>query len=170
MRAAEEAAFANGVSVEALMNKAGAGVAQAVTKFFQKPGRCIVFAGKGNNAGDALFAAQCLEQRGWKIEVRLAFNEADCSNLMRKKLNDLRNRTARIPEWTNGQEQDVGITILELFSYAGDQLSFAQEKIAADSYLGTAPLIILDGLLGVGAKPPLRESIRTACRTIINCE
>jgi hydroxyethylthiazole kinase-like uncharacterized protein yjeF len=165
-RAAEEAAFASGVSVEALMNKAGAGVAQAVTKFFQKPGRCIVFAGKGHNAGDALFAAQCLERCGWKIEVRLAFSEADCSNLMRKKLNDLRNRTARIPEWSNSQEQDVGITILELFSYAADQLSFAQEKIATDTYLGTAPLIILDGLLGVGAKPHLREPIRTACRGI----
>src|SRR5215471_19626189 len=166
MRAVEQAAFASGVQVEALMNKAGAGVAHAVTKFFQTPGRCIVFAGKGHNAGDALFAAQCLEQRGWKIEVRLAFNEADCSNLMRKKLNDLRNRTARIPEWSNSQEQDVGITILELFSYAADQLSFAQEKIATDGYLGTAPLIILDGLLGVGARPPLREPIRTACRTI----
>src|SRR5215831_16322550 len=166
MRVAEEAAFAGGVQVEALMDKAGAGIAQAVTKFFQKPGRCIVFAGKGHNAGDALFAAQCLERRGWKIEVRLAFNEADCSNLMRKKLNDLRNTSARIPAWSNGQEQDVGITIVELFSYAADQLSFAQEKIAPDAYLGTAPLIILDGLLGVGARPPLREPIRTACRSI----
>jgi NAD(P)H-hydrate epimerase len=166
MRTAEETAFAGGVSVEALMNKAGAGVAQAVTKFFQKPGRCIVFAGKGHNAGDALFAAQCLERCGWKIEVRLAFNEADCSNLMRKKLNDLRNTSARIPAWSSSQEQDVGITILELFSYGADQLSFAQEKIAGDAYLGTAPLIILDGLLGVGARPPLREPIRTACRGI----
>ena len=166
MRAAEEAAFASGVSVESLMNRAGAGVAQAVTKFFQKPGQCIVFAGKGHNAGDALFAAQCLERCGWKIEVRLAFNEADCSNLMRKKLNDLRNTSARIPAWSNSREQDVGVTILELFSYAADQLSFAQEKIATDAYLGTGPLIILDGLLGVGARPPLREPIRTACRTI----
>jgi NAD(P)H-hydrate epimerase len=166
MRAVEQAAFASGVQVEALMNKAGAGVAQAVIKFFQTPGRCIVFAGKGHNAGDALFAAQCLKRRGWKIEVQLVFEEADCSDLMRKKLNDLRNRTARIPEWSNSQEQDVGITVLELFSYAADQLSFAQEKIATDAYLGTAPLIILDGLLGVGAKPPLREPIRTACRTI----
>src|SRR5213080_5121014 len=96
MRAAEQAAFANGVQVEALMNKAGAGVAQAVTKFFQKSGRCIVFAGKGHNAGDALFAAQCLEQRGWKIEVRLAFKEADSSNLMRKKLADLCRRPPEI--------------------------------------------------------------------------
>ncbi|HMF45106.1 MAG TPA: NAD(P)H-hydrate dehydratase [Candidatus Udaeobacter sp.] len=166
MRAAEEAAFASGVEVEALMNRAGAGVAQAVTKFFQKPGRCIVFAGKGHNAGDALFAAQCLEQCGWKIEVRLAFNEAYCSNLTRKKLNDLRNTSARIPAWSNSQGQDVGITILELFSYTADQLSFAQDKIATDGYLGTGPLIVLDGLLGVGAKPPLREPIRAACRAI----
>src|SRR5436309_13243775 len=96
MRAAEQAAFANGVQVEALMHKAGVGVAQAVTKFFQKSGRRIVFAGKGHNAGDALFAAQCLEQRGWKIEVRLAFKEADCSNLMRKKLADLCRRPPEI--------------------------------------------------------------------------
>src|SRR6516162_736987 len=96
MRAAEKAAFASGVQVETLMNEAGAGVARAVTKFFQKPGRCIVFAGKGHNAGDALFAAQCLEQRGWKIEVRLAFKEADCSDLTRKKLADLFRRPPEI--------------------------------------------------------------------------
>ena len=84
MRAAEEAAFATGVEVEALMDKAGAGVARAVTRFFQKPGKCIVFAGKGNNAGDALVAAEHLRRLGWKIEVRLSFKEADCSGLARK--------------------------------------------------------------------------------------
>src|SRR5437867_5803233 len=39
--------------------------------------------------------------------------------------------------------------------------------MAAEAYLGTAaPLIILDGLLGLGAKPPLRDPIRAACRCI----
>ena len=167
MRAAEEAAFANGVQVEALMNKAGAGVAQAVSKFFQKPGRCIVFAGKGHNAGDALFAAQCLATRGWKIEVRLAFKEADCSELMRKKLCDLRSTPTRVPDWADGTEHDAGVTILELFACVADQLSFAEEEIVTEAYLGSAaPLIILDGLLGVGGKPPLREPIRGACRSI----
>jgi hydroxyethylthiazole kinase-like uncharacterized protein yjeF len=167
MRAAEEAAFASGVQVEALMNKAGAGVARAVTQFFPKPGRCIVFAGKGHNAGDALFAAQCLATQGWKIEVRLAFKEADCSDLMRKKLGDLRNTTTAAPDWTDRTEHDVGLTVLELLAYSAEELAFAQEEIAAESYLASAaPLIILDGLLGVGAKPPLREPIRTACRVI----
>src|SRR5499427_10001768 len=96
MRAAEEAAFASGVQVEALMNEAGTGVAQTVTNFFSKPGLCIVFAGKGHNAGDALFAAQCLQRCGWEIEVRLAFEEPDCSELMRKKLADLRRRPPEI--------------------------------------------------------------------------
>ncbi len=167
MRAAEETAFAGGVQVEALMNKAGAGVAQAVTKFFRRPGRCIVFAGKGHNAGDALFAAQCLAKRGWKIEVRLAFKEADCSELMLKKLGDLRNTTTRAPHWRDDTEHDVGVAILELFAYEADQLTFMASEVAAENYLATAaPLIILDGLLGVGAKPPLREPIRAACRGI----
>src|SRR5206468_12847744 len=46
-------------------------------------------------------------------------------------------------------------------------LSNAQEKIAAEAYPGTAaPLVMLDGLLGVGARPPRREPIRAACRSI----
>ena len=75
MRAAEEAAFARGVEVEALMDKAGAGVAQAVTRFFRKPGKCIVFAGKGNNAGDALVAAERLRRLGWKLRCDLLFRK-----------------------------------------------------------------------------------------------
>ena len=157
MRATEQAAFASGVQVEALMDKAGAGVAQAVTKFFPKPGRCIVFAGKGNNAGDALFAAQCLQRWGWKIEVRLAFKETDCSELTRKKLADLRRRPPEIvggTPFTTG-ENDVGMQVVELGTEATEA-----------SASGSAPLIILDGLLGVGAKPPLREPIRATCRAI----
>src|SRR5206468_7197369 len=122
MRAAEEAAFASGVQVEALMNKAGAGVAQTVTKFFEKPGLCIVFAGKGNNAGDALFAAQCLQGCGWTIEVRLAFKEAECSQLMRKKLADLRRRPPEIlsiaPSGTD--ETNLDVTVLEFGADAAE--------------------------------------------------
>src|SRR6266540_3087554 len=109
MRAAEQAAFARGVQVEALMDQAGAGVAQAVTKFFPKPGKCIVFAGKGHNAGDALVAAQCLRGLGWKIEIRLAFKKDDCSELTRKKLEGLSRRPPEIfgchaiPRWRDTQ-------------------------------------------------------------------
>ena len=169
MRAAEEAAFASGVQVEALMNKAGAGVAQAVTKFFQKPGRCIVFAGKGHNAGDALFAAQCLERCGWKIEMRLTFKEVDCSDLMRKKLADLCRRPPEIAGAMSSEMANAGLvaTLVELSPEALDQTAATQNTIATEACPGAAaPLIILDGLVGVGAKPPLREPIRAACRAI----
>jgi NAD(P)H-hydrate epimerase len=90
MRAAEEAAFASGVEVEALMDRAGAGVARAVRKFFPHPGKAIVFTGKGHNAGDALVAAACLKQAGWEIDLRLIFPEEDCAELTRKKIETLR--------------------------------------------------------------------------------
>jgi hydroxyethylthiazole kinase-like uncharacterized protein yjeF len=92
MRETEETAFARGVEVEALMDKAGAGVARAVRKFFPEPGACIVFAGKGHNGGDALVAADQLQRSGWKIDVRLPFADNECSELTQKKLVALRER------------------------------------------------------------------------------
>jgi ADP-dependent NAD(P)H-hydrate dehydratase / NAD(P)H-hydrate epimerase len=136
MRATENAAFKRGITAEALMDEAGAGIARVVLQFFLKPGRCAVFAGKGNNGGDALVAAAHLSRAGWEIETRLAFAENDCGELMRKKLQSLRamKRTGELP---------------------------LVRGLAAAS-----PSIILDGLLGIGAKPPLREPIRAACREI----
>ena len=90
MRAAEETAFASGVEAEALMDRAGAGVAAAVQKFFPTPGRAIVFVGKGHNGGDAVVAATRLKEAGWQIDLRLVFPEADCAELTRKKLEDFR--------------------------------------------------------------------------------
>ncbi len=90
MRAAEEAAFASGVEVEALMDRAGAGVAAAVRKFFPRPGRAVVFVGKGHNGGDALVAAARLKEAGWEIDLRLIFPEGDLAELTRKKLDVLR--------------------------------------------------------------------------------
>src|SRR6202047_5336120 len=95
MQAAEQAAFARGITVEALMNQAGAGVARAVRQFFPKPATCIVFAGKGHNGGDALVAAEQLQRIGWKIDVRLPFAEDNCSELTQKKLKALRESTSR---------------------------------------------------------------------------
>ncbi len=111
------------------MEEAGAGIARALEKFFPHPGKCIVFAGKGHNAGDAFVAARCLAQAGWEIETRLVFPEKDLSALTSRKLGELR-------EQKRGKNFSPG------------------------------PAIVLDGLLGLGAHPPLREPIRGACREI----
>jgi len=132
MRAAEEAAFARGITAEALMDEAAAGIARTVQRFFPRPGRCIVFAGKGNNAGDALAAAELLHAEGWRIELRLVFPEQDLGELSGKKLRSLHAELAAPPS------------------------QVADERC----------LVILDGLLGVGATLPLREPIAGACREI----
>ena len=132
MREVEEAAFARGVEVEGLMDQAGAGIARAVREFFPHPGRCIVYAGKGHNGGDALVAAERLQRAGWTIDIRLAFPEDDCSELTRKKLQTLRT----VPQNSSASESRV------------------------------SPAIVLDGLLGLGAKHLLGEPIRAAARQI----
>src|SRR5438045_6029116 len=132
MHAAEQYAFAHGVSVETLMDQAGAGVARTVRQFFPKAATCIVFAGKGHNGGDALVAAEQLQRIGWKIDIRLPFTEAECSELTQKKLKALREATPK----------------------SGDTIDRAPYTI------------ILDGLLGTGAKSFLREPLRTAAREI----
>src|SRR5260370_13027420 len=116
MREMEEAAFAHGVEVEALMDQAGAGVARAISKFFPQPGKCMVFAGKGHNAGDALVAAECLRRRGWKIQVRLAFKESDCNELMRKKLDALRRAPSEIRDMTASGGGDIAAPLVQLWA------------------------------------------------------
>ena len=102
MRAAEEAAFGRGVEVEALMDEAGAGVARCIREFFPNPGKAIVFAGKGHNAGDALVAAACLKESGWEIDLRLIFPEEECAELTRKKIADLRSvELPAVDGWAN---------------------------------------------------------------------
>jgi hydroxyethylthiazole kinase-like uncharacterized protein yjeF len=131
MRAAEQVAFASGVTVEKLMDEAGAGVARAVEQFFPSPGTCAVYVGKGHNGGDALVAAEQLQRTGWSVELNLAFPESECSELTRKKLRALN-----------------------------------ANPISHSTDTPRQPLIILDGLLGTGAKPQLRDPVRAEAQEI----
>jgi ADP-dependent NAD(P)H-hydrate dehydratase / NAD(P)H-hydrate epimerase len=99
MRETEEAAFAGGVTAETLMEHAGAGIARFVRCLFPAPGRCIVFAGKGHNGGDALTAARYLKHAGWSIDLRLVCPEDDCSPLTRKQAEALRETPGPDAKW-----------------------------------------------------------------------
>ena len=114
MRDAEEAAFARGVEVEALMDKAGAGVARAVTRFFRIRASALFSPERGHNAGDAsrrrgMFAATS----DGRSKSGFAFQESDCSELMRKKLDALRRAPAKIPDTTAQGNSDIGVTLVE---------------------------------------------------------
>jgi len=121
MKAAEEAAFARGVSAEDLMERAGEGLADLVSLFHPTPGTCLVYFGKGHNGGDALVAARFLAQRGWQIRLHPAASEASWSPLTLKK---------------------------------SQQLGRPGRRAQMDR-----PIVILDGLLGLGSKGPPRGEI-----------
>ncbi|MCP3804188.1 putative baseplate assembly protein [Allokutzneria sp. A3M-2-11 16] len=43
-----------------------------------------------------------------------------------------------IPQWTDRHVPDVGLTLVELLAYVGDQLSYRQDAVATEAYLDTA--------------------------------
>ena len=65
----------------------------------------------------------------------------------------------RHPEWTERSEADIGIMLLELFAASADNLSYLQDRIANEAFLGTASqrrsvaghLALLDYRLDEGA-------------------
>jgi len=45
---------------------------------------------------------------------------------------------ARLPGWQTRTEADLGMALLELFAFLGDQLSYHQDRVANEAYLRTA--------------------------------
>lgn len=51
----------------------------------------------------------------------------------------MRSRLASImPEWKESSPADLGIVLLEILAYVGDHLSYYQDSVATEAYLGTA--------------------------------
>ncbi|HEY6796392.1 MAG TPA: putative baseplate assembly protein [Kineosporiaceae bacterium] len=44
------------------------------------------------------------------------------------------------PHWADRQPADLGVTLVELLAYVGDHLSYQQDAVATEAYLGTARL------------------------------
>lgn len=45
---------------------------------------------------------------------------------------------ALVPQWQERHAADVGVTLVELLAYVADQLSYRQDAVATEAYLGTA--------------------------------
>src|SRR5690242_8646982 len=68
MRRAEQAAIDGGISVEQLMERAGAALAEAAYRY-AGPMKTLVLCGPGNNGGDGYVAARHLNERGVAVRV-----------------------------------------------------------------------------------------------------
>ena len=42
------------------------------------------------------------------------------------------------PNWTGASEADIGVVLAELIAYVGDQLSYRQDAVTTEAYIGTA--------------------------------
>ncbi|MBT8038057.1 MAG: NAD(P)H-hydrate dehydratase [Verrucomicrobiae bacterium] len=129
MQRLEEVAFNEGVTAEALMEKAGLGIAQAILRRypdFTRSPVAIACIGSGNNGGDALVALRHLEKAGWKVGVKCQHALSRLGVLPRKKWRELDGVLTEDPE----SQRDRG-----------------------------CPLILLDGLLGIGGHGPLRPPL-----------
>jgi hydroxyethylthiazole kinase-like uncharacterized protein yjeF len=73
MRSAEQAVIDRGVSVETLMERAGAALAEAAMRY-AGPIPALVICGPGNNGGDGYAAARHLAQRGVNVRVAAVAN------------------------------------------------------------------------------------------------
>jgi NAD(P)H-hydrate epimerase len=142
MKALEERAFAEGVKAEDLMDDAGESIGRYIQDQFADPGRCVVHFGKGHNGGDALVAAAFLSDHGWEIELRPAFPRQEWSALTQKKHDEIK---------------------LDLDPEAEQAHAWLRTCQAAQR---SETLIVLDGLLGIGAGGPLRSPIREAAEAI----
>lgn len=142
MRAIEKEADAGGLSYASMMENAGRGLADVISNYVsslvqmldeQAGGELEVLAlvGPGNNGGDTLVALAYLAQRGFRTKAYLI------------------KRTAGDDELAARLEAVGG----EISALADDP---AYQKL--EELLGSAD-ILLDGVLGTGAKPPLKDDV-----------
>ncbi len=89
MREAEREAIRNGVSAENLMEDAAATIARFILSEFSGPGIAQIFAGKGNNGGDALAVGAILKQHGWVVATIMPFPLEQLTPLARRQFERL---------------------------------------------------------------------------------
>ncbi|MDO8749748.1 MAG: NAD(P)H-hydrate dehydratase [Dehalococcoidia bacterium] len=134
MQALEVAADKAGVTVDALMEKAGLAVADHAIRHLGSPrgARVLVLVGPGNNGGDGLVAARYLHQWGARVQIYL------CAP-----------RKSPDPNFTLAEER--GIPIATVAEDPG--LDSLKRHLASTS-------LIIDAVLGTGKARPIEGQMR----------
>jgi hypothetical protein len=68
-------------------------------------------------------------------EPEMNYLAKDYASLRRLLLDRL---AVLMPDWSERHPADLGVTLIELLAYVGDYLSYQQDAIATEAYLGTA--------------------------------
>jgi len=131
MRSLEEKAFARGVTVLELMERAGKECASIIETKQGTGNRTLIFCGPGNNGGDGFVCARYLAAKNevfvvMPVELKTDTSKTNCKLAL-----------------------DSGIKFIGM----GEAVT-----VRAD--------IIIDALLGIGAKGALHGSLKEACKII----
>lgn len=123
------------------MERAGLAVYDALRELVPVGGRVMVFSGKGHNGGDGLVVARIAHQHGYRVEIMMTCTEDSLAPLCRHQL-----------------DQAVGVGLKPTFpedpcwSRKIDQIS--------------AKDVIVDAILGIGAKREVHGSVRECIQAI----
>ena len=100
---------------------------------------CVCFSFKAScpNDLDCAPAASCDPEP--RIEPAIDYLAKDYATFRRLMLDRM---ALLMPEWKERHIPDLGITLVELLAYVGDQLSYYQDAVATEAYLDTARLRI----------------------------
>ena len=122
IRGLESCAVESGVSMETLMENAGAEVAAAVTEKMDVTGKkTVILCGKGNNGGDGFVAARLLAAEGAKVTVVL-MQGAPASDLAKQAYDKMGRGIEIIMYRTAGGAVDAADVIIDAvfgFSFHG---------------------------------------------------
>jgi NAD(P)H-hydrate epimerase len=130
-----------GIATSVLIERAGMAIFDALRQLMPDSGRVAVFCGKGHNGCDGLVAARIAHERGYRVEVIMGCEEAELVDLTRRQF--------------------------EMCRAAGLQISFPNdgcwcrrlEQISQKD-------VIIDALLGIGAKREVHGSVKIAIQSI----
>lgn len=143
IRQIEADAIAGGVDAFGLMEDAARQIADAIKASYPVSGRCIAYAGTGNNGGDALSVARQLAAAGWTVQIRLAAAPEQLGELARRQWELLQASAGKAGK-------------------AGKGLLLSGEPPCPPP----GPVVLLDGLLGSGARGTLRGNVAALCAEI----
>lgn len=165
MRAIEEKALATGITQEELMENAGKGIAEYITRFADESliaKKVLLLAGKGNNAGDGYTAARLLLEKGFAV-TSWQLLESEISSLCSKKKRAFKAKGGTVIELENGQLPELpkeGIILDGIFGigFAGALPEDIAELIEKVNSL-RLPIVAIDIPSGLNGETGIVESV-----------
>jgi NAD(P)H-hydrate epimerase len=135
-----------GISGQELMDRAGRGVAEVVRHLADSSGTvnpsALLFAGRGNNGGDAFATARHLQEMGFDTIVWIAGTESEIHGDALKHLSLAKSEGIEIEEYPTREDWENNLA----YPYIAD--------------------FLVDGLLGTGSTGPARGPVVGAIRYI----